>query len=225
MDRGIAADAPARARILLVDDHEVVRRGLRMLVESQAGWEVCGEAGDGRTAVKLALELAPEIVVLDLVMPQLNGFEAARQIREKARDSRVLILSRHEAERDVREALAAGVRGYVLKSAAGRDLLAAIAAVLRGEYFFTSPLAARIHAREFSHSGCKPRGVAGPLTPRERETLQLLAEGKTNKEVGTALGISVKTAETHRARVMRKLAVTSVAELVRYAIRNGIIAA
>ena len=212
-----------RVRILLVDDHEIVRRGLRTLLETHAGWEVCGEAGDGRAAVKLARTLAPQIVVMDLAMPQLNGFEAARQIVEKSRHCRVLILSMHESERDVREALAAGVRGYVLKSAAGRDLLSAIEVVLRGEVFFTSPLAVRIYTREFSSPRQNARKTPGDLTPRERETLQLLAEGKTNKQVGQALGISVKTAETHRARVMRKLGVGSVAELVRYAIRNGIV--
>ncbi len=212
-------------RILLVDDHEMVRRGLRTLLEAHAGWEVCGEAADGRTAVKMVETLKPDVVVMDLTMPHLNGFEAARQMLEKLRSLRLLILSMHESEQLVREVLAAGVHGYVLKSDAGRDLSAAVEALLRGETVFTSQLAARIHAEEFKNvKGRRTGRRAGALTPRERETLQLLAEGRTNKEVGQLLGISVKTAETHRARVMRKLSIDSVAELVRYAIRNGFIA-
>ena len=212
-------------RILLVDDHELVRRGLRSLIESHPGWEVCGEAADGRTAAKLAGTLAPHVVVMDLTMPHLNGLDAARRILRKDRGMSIIILSMHESEQHVREVLAAGARGYVLKSAAGRDLVAAIEALLRGETFFTSPVAARIHGQEFGH-GSRRRSLrpGGPLTPREREILQLLAEGRTNKEVGQLLHISIKTAETHRARIMRKLAIDSVSDLVRYAIRNGIIA-
>lgn len=215
---------PSPTRILLVDDHEIVRRGLRALLETHAGWEVCGEAADGRAAVQLAKSLEPHVVVMDLSMPKLNGFDAAHQITERLRDVQILILSMHESEQLVREVLAAGVRGYILKSDAGRDLIAAVEALTRGETFFTSQLASRIHAREFQ--GAKGRPTVrrkGPLTPREREILQLLAEGRSNRDVGKLLGISVKTAETHRARVMRKLGVDSVAELVRYAIRNGVI--
>jgi DNA-binding NarL/FixJ family response regulator len=213
-------------RILLVDDHEMVRRGLRALLETHAGWEICGEAADGRAAVKFAAALAPHIVVMDLIMPKLNGADAARQILDKARHTQVLMLTMYESEQTVREVLEAGVRGYVLKSDAGRDLVAGMEALLRGETFFTSRLAARIHAQEFEISRRRRSArSAGALTPRERETLQLLAEGKTNKQVASALGITVKTAETHRARVMRKLEFKSLAELVCYAIRNGIIAA
>jgi DNA-binding NarL/FixJ family response regulator len=216
---------PNTVRILLVDDHEMVRRGLRALIETQPGWEVCGEAADGRTAVTLAGTLAPHVVVMDLSMPQLNGFEAARRILEKARAVRILILSMHESEQLVREVLSAGVRGYVLKSDAGRDLIAAVEALLRGETFFTSKLAARLYSEGFHPvSRRTPARLPGPLTRREREILQLLAEGKTNRDVGRELKISVKTAETHRARIMRKLEVDSVADLVRYAIRNGFIA-
>lgn len=215
---------PPPTRILLVDDHEVVRRGLRALLETHAGWEVCGEAADGRAAVQLALSLQPHVVVMDLSMPNLNGFDAAHQIIERLPSVKVLILSMHESEQLVREVLAAGVRGYILKSDAGRDLIAGVEALERGETFFTSQLASRIHAKEFKDvKRRRTKRRKGPLTPREREILQLLAEGRTNREVGTNLGISVKTAETHRARVMRKLGVDSVADLVRYAIRNGLI--
>lgn len=217
----------APIRILLVDDHEVVRRGLRALLETHPGWVVCGEAADGRTAVSLARSLAPRVVVMDLTMPELNGLEATRQILDKDRDVQVLILSMHESDQVVREVLAVGARGYVLKTDAGRDLIAAVEALLRGKPFFTSRVAANIHELEFKARGGGRRifKPIGQLTAREREVLQLLAEGKTNKEVGHLLGISVKTAETHRARVMRKLSIDSVADLVRYAIRNGFIAA
>ena len=214
-------DSPTR--ILLVDDHEIVRRGLRALLETHADWEVCGEAADGRAAVQLAVSLKPHVAVMDLSMPNLNGFDAAHQIIEQLPDLKVLILSMHESEQLVREVLAAGVRGYILKSDAGRDLIAAVEALERGETFFTSQLASRIHATEFKDTKLRrTKRRKGPLTPREREILQLLAEGRTNREVGKNLGISVKTAETHRARVMRKLGVNSVADLVRYAIRNGL---
>lgn len=216
----------APTRILLVDDHEVVRRGLRALLETHPGWVVCGEAADGRTAVRLARSLVPHIVVMDLIMPELNGLEATRQILDKDRQVQILVLSMHESDQAVREVLAAGARGYVLKSDAGRDLVAAIEALLRGRPFFTSRVAANIHELEFkARPGRRAFKPLGQLTAREREVLQLLAEGRTNKEVGHLLGISVKTAETHRARVMRKLSVDSVADLVRYAIRNGFIAA
>ncbi len=217
-------DTHTKTRILLVDDHEIVRRGLRALLEAHPGWEVCGEAGDGRAAVELARTLTPHVVVMDLTMPKLNGFEAARLILKKAREVQIVILSMHEPEEVVREVLAVGVRGYVLKSAAGRDLVAAVEAMVRGEMFFTSPVAVRVHEQALRPAS-RPasRRTPGNLTPREREILLLLAEGKTNRGVGEFLNISVKTAETHRARIMRKLAIDSVADLVRYAIRNGFI--
>lgn len=212
-------------RILLADDHEVVRHGLRALLESHPGWEVSGEASDGRAAVKLADTIEPDIVVLDLSMPELNGFDAARKILRKRPRTKILILSMHESEQLVREVLSVGVLGYVLKSDAGAELLAAVEALLAGDTFFRSQLAARIYETEFRAIGrILGRGKSkGSLTPREREIAQLLAEGRTNKEVAGVLDISVKTAETHRARIMRKLEVDSVADLVRYAIRNGLI--
>jgi DNA-binding NarL/FixJ family response regulator len=212
-------------RILLADDHEIVRRGLRSLIESHAGWEVCGEVEDGRAGVKLARTLAPDLVVMDLSMPQMNGLDAARGMLKHLRECRIIILSMHESEQMVQEILDAGVRGYVLKSDAVPHLLTAMEAVLRGETYFTSPMAERVQRNKLRDGARRPaRKSAGSLTPREREIVQLLSEGKTNKEVGEILTISVKTAETHRARIMRKLAIGSVAELVRYAIRNGIIA-
>ena len=214
-------------RILLADDHEIVRRGLRALLETHPGWEVCGEAADGRAAVELAQKLSPDIVVMDIGMPQLNGFEATRQILERTRGIEVLVLSMHDSEQMVREVIGAGARGYVLKSDAGRDLVAAVEALLRREQFFSPSVASSVRASDLKVAGSKRPSLrpAGELTRREREVLQLLAEGRTNKAVAQALGISVKTAETHRARIMRKLGMKSVAELVRYAIRNGFIEA
>ncbi len=211
----------AATRILLVDDHEFVRRGLRALLEMQPGWKICGEAADGRSAVKMAAMLAPDIIVMDLSMPQLNGLEAARQMVAKAGRGKVIILSVHQTEEFVREALLAGACGYVLKSDAGGDLVNAVHAVLGGGTYFSSQVAAIV--RESLIGGGPARALASkPLTMREREIVQLLAEGKLNRDVSDMLGISVKTVETHRARVMRKLGVKTVADLVRYAVRNGI---
>jgi DNA-binding NarL/FixJ family response regulator len=214
-----------KARILLADDHEIVRRGLRTLVEMRSEWKVCAEAADGRTAVRLAGELQPDLIILDLSMPELNGLEAARHIVHDNPRSRVLMLTMHETEQFIRESFAAGARGYILKTDAGRDLIAGIEALLRGEIFFTSRLAAMIYAAEFEGVSRRRRPRSQPqLTPREREILQLLVEGRKNRDVGKVLNISVKTAETHRARIMSKLGLDSVADLVRYAIRNGLIA-
>ena len=214
-------------RILLADDHEVVRCGLRALLEMHPGWEVCAEAGDGRAAVDLAQKLSPDIVVMDISMPQLNGFEATRQILERTRGIEVLVLSVNGSEKMVREVIGAGARGYLLKSDAGRDLVAAVEALLRHEQFFSPSVASIVRAAGLKVAGRKRPSLrpAGVLTRREREVLQLLAEGRANKAVAKQLGISVKTAETHRARVMRKLGMKSLAELVRYAIRNGFIEA
>jgi DNA-binding NarL/FixJ family response regulator len=216
-----------RTRILLADDHELVRRGLRTLLESQPGWEVCGEASDGRAAVEMTRRLQPDIVVMDVSMPELNGFEATRQILAKQPGVEVLALSMHESQQMVNELLEAGARGYVLKSDAGSDLVAAVEALRNHGCFFSARLGASVKNLEKVVSGRNRRRmkVPGALTTREREILQLLAEGCTNKLVAARLGISVKTAETHRARIMRKLNVDSVADVVRYAIRNGLIQA
>ena len=208
----------SKVRILVADDHEVVRAGVRSLLESEPGCEVCAEAVTGRQAVTLAQEHKPDIVVMDITMPELNGLEAARQILKTVPGVKVLILSVHESKELVREILDAGAHGYVLKSDAGHELTAALRALRQGETFFTSRIA-QIALRAYLNK--EHTSVA--LTPREHEVLQLLAEGKSNKEVATALDISVMTAETHRANIMHKLGLHSIAELVHYAVRHKII--
>ncbi len=216
-----------KTRILLVDDHEVVRRGLRAILEMREDFVVVGEASDGREAIERADRLKPDIVVMDIEMPELNGFEATRLVLEKLPHAEVLVLSVHESEQFVLEVLAAGASGYMLKSDAGEDLVSALEALRVHRTFFTSRTARTAH----QHYIRKLRGpnirrrASNELTPRERETLQLLAEGKSNRDVSAQLKISVKTAETHRARIMRKLELNSIADLVRYAIRNGVIKA
>ncbi len=208
-------------RILVADDHEVVRRGVRVLLEAHPGWQICDEAVEGRDAVEKAGRLRPEVVILDIGMPLLNGLEAARQIRKVSPESEVLILTMHESEQVIREVLAAGARGYVLKSDAGRSLVKAVEALSRHKTFFTSSVAEFV-LQSFLDGQGKTREPS-PLTQREREVIQLLAEGKGNKEVANTLGIGVRTAETHRTNIMRKLDCHSFSDLVRYAIRNSII--
>jgi DNA-binding NarL/FixJ family response regulator len=210
-------------RILVADDHEVVRRGVCALLEGHAGFQVCDEAVDGREAVEKAKRSLPDVVILDIGMPGLNGFDAARQIRSVSPDSEVLILTMHESEQVIREVLAAGARGYVLKSDAGRDLITAVEALSRHKTFFTSRVAEMVLQKYLDGSPEQVKSESTSLTPREREVVQLVAEGRTNKEVATTLNISVKTAETHRTNIMRKLDCHSLSELVRYAIRNKII--
>jgi DNA-binding NarL/FixJ family response regulator len=210
-------------RILVADDHEVVRRGVCALLEGHAGFQVCEEAADGREAVEKAKHSLPDVVILDIGMPGLNGFDAARQIRSVSPDSEVLILTMHESEQVIREVLAAGARGYVLKSDAGRDLITAVEALSRHKTFFTSRVAEMVLQKYLEGNPELVKSEVTSLTPREREVVQLVAEGRTNKEVATTLNISVKTAETHRTNIMRKLDCHSLSELVRYAIRNKII--
>jgi DNA-binding NarL/FixJ family response regulator len=218
----------ARTRILIADDHEIVRKGLKSLLEPEPGLEVVGEASNGREAVEKALATHAEVVVLDIGMPELNGLEATRRIVKAAPRTEVLVLTVYESEEVIREVLRAGARGYVLKSDAGRLLLTAIETVAAHKPFFTSRVSELVLAGFLS--GDSPRAEdalppAAPLTPREREVLQLLAEGKTNKDVAAALGIGLKTVETHRMNLMAKLGLHSVVDLVHYAIRNGIVAA
>src|SRR6266404_5676088 len=213
-------------RILVADDHEIVRRGLRALLDDQPNWEVVGEAVSGREAVDKAKQLMPDVAVIDITMPELNGFEATRQILKAAPQTEVLILTMHESEQIVREVLDAGARGYVLKSDAGRDLVAAVEALCQHRTFFSSKIAdmllhAYLRANQRASGETEP--ARGRLTAREREIVQLLAEGKSNKEVAQALNISIKTAETHRTNIMNKLDLRSITALVRYAVRNNIV--
>jgi DNA-binding NarL/FixJ family response regulator len=210
------------ARVLIADDHEVVRHGIRVMVQTHPNLEVCGEAADGRQAVLLAAKLRPDIVIIDIGMPQLNGLDATRQIAHADPNVKVLILTMHESEQIVREVLAAGARGYLLKSDAGRDLIAALEALAGRKTFFTSKVA-EIVLETYLKGGHEQPLSKDILTSREREVVQLLAEGKSTKEVAVALGLSVKTAETHRSNLMRKLDVHSVSQLVLYAVRNNIV--
>jgi len=209
--------------ILVADDHEVVRKGLCNLLQSH-GWEVCGEAGDGRQAVEMTRQLRPEIVILDIGMPNLNGLDATRQILHHNENQKVLVLTITDTDQVIRDVLQAGARGFVLKSDAARDLVAAVEAILQHRTFFTSRVGEMVldgYLRGGSSGKTEPSIPS--LTPREREIVQLLAEGKSTKEVATVLDLSVKTAETHRSNIMRKLKLHSVGELVLYAIRNNIV--
>ena len=216
-------------RILIADDHEVARRGICALLESHAGWEVCAEAKDGRDAVELAASLKPDVVLLDIGMPNLNGLEAARQISALAPGVAILILTMHDSDNMVREVLRAGARGFLLKSDAGRDLVSAVDALQRQRTFFTTRVSQMVLDGFLNRDGptqtMEPdeSAVGDLLTSREREVIQLLAEGRTSKEVAMTLNLSVKTAETHRTNLMRKLGLHSVADLTRYAVRNGIV--
>ena len=208
-------------RILIADDHAVVRAGLRTLLESHSGWEVCAESADGRDAVEKASKLKPHVAVLDIGMPLLNGIEATRRIHKSSPDTEILILTMHESEDLVQQVVDAGARGYILKDDADRILLAAVDSLRQHKPYFSTRVST---ARDSSDSSPEAsRSSRSRLTPREREILQLLAEGKSNKEVASLLGISVNTAEAHRANIMLKLDLHSVTELVHYAIRNNII--
>jgi DNA-binding NarL/FixJ family response regulator len=212
-----------KLRILIADDHEMVRQGLRAVLENHPGWEVCGEAADGREALARTRQLKPDVVVMDISMPQLNGLEATRQITRAHPSTHVVVLTVHDSEVLVRRVLEAGARGYVLKSDAGRDVVAAIESLAANKPFFTTAVSELLLQTflKACETGEQP-GAPEPLTPREREIVQLLAEGKSNKEAGAVLGISVRTVEAHRAHIMQKLDLQSFSELVHYAMRNGI---
>ena len=216
-------------RLLVADDHDVVRKGVRMLLEEQPGWEVVAEAADGREAVEKAKLVQPDVTILDLSMPELNGLEAAREIL-KSVQTKVLILTMHDSDPLIRQTLEAGARGYLLKSDTGRDLVSAVDALWRNKTFFTPKVAQMVlegylgrPTKENEDDSSRKNGLR--LTVRQKQILQLLAEGKSSKEVAVTLNISVKTAETHRANIMRRLDCHSVTELVRYAIRNHVIEA
>src|SRR5271167_1483157 len=210
-------------RILIADDHELIRRGLVSALSDRPDWSIVAEAADGRQASELAARLTPEIAVLDLTMPELNGLDVTRHIRASTPKTRILIVTAHESEQLIREVLDAGAMGYVLKSDAGRVLVQAVEALLDERPFFTSKVARFVldgYLRSTEDSG-SPATVA--LSPRERHIVQLLAEGSNNKEVARTLQLSVKTVETHRSNIMRKMEFGSLADLVRYAIRNKIV--
>jgi DNA-binding NarL/FixJ family response regulator len=213
-------------RILIADDHDLMRRGLKVLLEARPGWSVCAEANTGREAVAKAEALRPDIAILDISMPELNGVEAARRILKASPNTEVLVLSVHYSDQLIREILEAGVRGYIVKSDSDRDLVIAVEALSNHKPFFT-PRATELILDNFNQKGgslaLAPDDIGERLTSREREIVQLLSEGKSSKEVASALSISVKTAETHRSNIMRKLNIHSVSELVRYAVRNQII--
>ena len=212
-----------KLRILVVDDHQLVRKGVVAAIEDDGRqWEVCGEASTGREAVAACERLKPDIVVMDISMPDLNGLEATRQILKANPECQVLILSMHESEQIIREVLDSGARGYLLKSDAGTDLGTALEALKNHKPFFTSKVAEVLLKGYLHGSSPESSSSGGVVSPREREIIQLAAEGKSNKDMANTLHISVKTVETHRARIMAKLDLHSVTDLVRYAIRNGI---
>ena len=213
-----------KLRVLLVDDHTVVRHGLRRILSSDEQIEIVGEAGDGRAAVELAQRVQPHVVVMDVALPELNGIEATRQLAKRAPNVHVLMLTMHADDVYVRQALKAGARGYLLKDSEDLDLIKAVKAVGAGGSFF-SPAVSRVVLS--GYLGDRPVGDAddplGRLTDREREVLQLIAEGKTNKEIAVALSLSVNTVETHRKHLMEKLDLHNTAELVRFAIRERLV--
>jgi DNA-binding NarL/FixJ family response regulator len=215
-----------KLRILIADDHEVVRRGLCTLLQSHDGWEICGEATDGRDAVEKATRLRPDIVVLDVGMPNLNGLVATRQLTQQDPHCKVILLTITDSDEVIREALAAGARAFVLKSDAARDLVAAVDALQHNRMFFTPRVNDLVLDGFLGKTPSVPADAASrlpQLTPREREVIQLLAEGKTSKQVASALNLSTKTAETHRSNIMRKLGLHCVSDLVVYAVKNNIV--
>jgi len=208
-----------RIRILLADDHAVVRQGFKMILSAQPDMEIVGEAGNGRQAVEQAEELKPDVVVMDVAMPELNGIEATRRLASSAPHARVLALSMHKDSVYVREILRAGARGYLLKDSGAADLLQAVRAVASGEGYL-SPAVSDAVLDDYRRHVTNPIDL---LTSREREVLQMLAEGKTNKEIATVLNLSVYTVDAHRGRIMEKLNLHSINDLVRFAVRNGLI--
>jgi DNA-binding NarL/FixJ family response regulator len=206
-------------RILLADDHALVRQGFSMILEAQSDMQIVGQAGNGREAVDLAAKLHPDVVVMDVAMPELNGIEATRRITDASPRTRVLALSMHKDSVYVREVLRAGARGYLLKDSGDADLLAAVRAIAKGDGYLSPGVSDSVLSDYRRH-------VTDPLdllSSREREVLQMIAEGKTNKEIATSLNLSVYTVEAHRGRIMEKLNLHSTSELVRFALRSGLI--
>jgi two-component system, NarL family, response regulator NreC len=209
----------ARIRILLADDHAVVRQGFKMILDAQPDMEIVGEAGNGRQTVELAEKLKPDVIVMDVAMPELNGIEATRRVTGSVPHARVIALSMHKDSVYVREVLRAGARGYLLKDSGAGDLVFAVRAVARGEGYL-SPAVSDAVLDDYRRHVTDPIDL---LTSREREVLQMLAEGKTNKEIAAILNLSVYTVDAHRGRIMEKLNLHSINELVRFAVRSGLI--
>jgi DNA-binding NarL/FixJ family response regulator len=215
-----------KLRILIADDHEVVRRGLSTLLQTHEDWEICGEAKDGREVVDMARQLKPDVVILDVGMPNLNGLAATRQLSQHNPQQKIIVLTITDSDEVIREALDAGARGFVLKSDAARDLVSAVEALQHNRMFFTARVNDMVLAGFLDKGQTAAKGEAPrlpKLTPREQEVVQLLAEGKSSKEVATLLNLSTKTAETHRSNIMRKLGFHSIRDIVVYAIKNNII--
>ena len=223
---GAAPAAPRTYKILVADDHSIVRRGIRSLLESQPDLEVCAEAADGVTTMDYVVKQRPDLVVLDLTMPEKNGLEVARMIRERSPSTEVLILTMHFSEEVAREVLRCGARGYVLKSDADGELLSAVRHIQSDKPFFTGKLAATMaesFVRDTRGSGTNVAADEAPLSQRELEVVQLLASGKSNKEAAASIGVSTRTVESHRNHIMRKMDFDSFSDLIRFAIRNNLI--
>lgn len=213
-------------QVLLADDHQTMRRGFRAVVDTMPGWEICGEATTGREAVELTEKLRPAIVVMDVTMPELNGLEATRQIKKLYPETEILMFTGHETEQLVRDVFEAGARSYILKTAGVEEIQKALRALAEHKHYFTTEVGAILFSRLLEgKKQTEEESRSDRLTDREREVVQLLAEGASNKDVADKLGISVKTAEAHRAAVMRKLNLKAFSDLVRYAVRNHIVSA
>lgn len=213
-----------KTRILIADDHPVVREGARAMLEREPAWEVCGIATDGREAIEQALELKPDILVLDLNMPGMGGREVVRDLKRRLPAMEILVFSAHQPEEIVEELFAAGVKSYIRKADAAEHLIAALKSLGQHKPYFTPEVSEFLFARFQNRTGAvRPGHSSGQLSVRERQIVHLIADGKSNKETAEKMGISVRTVETHRAAIMRKLRIDSVAGLVRYALRNGIV--
>ena len=212
-----------RFSILVVDDHPIFRFGLCALLSSHQGWEICGEAADGRDAVQKCKQLKPDLLILDICMPELNGLDAARQILKHNPDQAILVLTAVDSEDVIRECLETGIRGWIFKSEATRDLITAVEALQQQKTIFSSRVSDLIMDGYRRHRAAPTPDNLTRLSPREREVVQLVSEGKASKEIATILHMSLSTAETHRSNILRKLRLHSIAELVMYAVRNGIV--